>query len=140
MVWTTGRSGFETLQTSLTPSAQICGFRPWRPKWSIAAAVRWPGVPSASTVILARARRARLEVRQRLAVLAAPLSPGADADDAGAIDEELVRRGLGEDRRAGRFSLLGEAAAELGDGDDLVPVVLHRRRRRDAMGGDFVRK
>src|SRR5437660_1446329 len=43
-------SGLATRQTSLTPSAQTCGFSPSRPNRSIAAPVRWPCVPSASTV------------------------------------------------------------------------------------------
>src|SRR5918995_59726 len=50
IVWTMCRRGFGTFQTSLTPSAQICGCPPARPKRSIAAPVRWPCVPSARTV------------------------------------------------------------------------------------------
>jgi len=52
-VWTILWSGRGTFQTSFTPSAQIWGFFPWRPKCSIAAVVRWPAVPSARTVTFA---------------------------------------------------------------------------------------
>ena len=40
IVWMIFRSGLRTRQTSFTPSAQICGFSPWRPNWSMAAPVR----------------------------------------------------------------------------------------------------
>ena len=77
----TRSSGFATFQTSLTPSAQTCGFSPWSPKWSIAAPVRWPCVPSASTVHPARMSDPARSW-QLLAVAAAALVPGADAEDA----------------------------------------------------------
>ena len=76
-----------------------------------------------------------LEVRQRLAVLATALVARAHADDPAVLDEELLARCLGQDRRPARFGLLGEEAAELGHRDDPVPVVHHRRRRRDPQGG-----
>src|SRR5438874_981850 len=50
IVWMTRLSGVATRQTSLTPSAQTCGFSPSRPNCSIAAPVKWPCVPSARTV------------------------------------------------------------------------------------------
>ena len=40
IVWTMCPSGFGTFQTSLTPSAQICGCAPSSPKRAIAAPVR----------------------------------------------------------------------------------------------------
>ena len=74
----------------------------------------------------------RLERRKRLAVASAAAVARAHADDASVLDEELRRRRLREDDHAERLGLLGEEAAELGDGEDQVPVVPHRRRRRDA--------
>ena len=53
IVWTMRPSGVATFQTSFTPSAQICGCSPARPKRSIAAPVRWPCVPSARIVTFA---------------------------------------------------------------------------------------
>ena len=75
---------------------------------------------------------AGLEVRQLLSLAAASLVAGADADDAAVVDEELLRRGLGEDHRPALLRLLREVAAELREGEDPVAVVPHRRRRRDA--------
>ena len=73
-----------------------------------------------------------LEVPQRLAVLAPALVAGAHADHLAVLDDQLGRRGLGEDVGA---ALLGLALLEAGqrrDGDDLVAVVLevgHRGNR-----------
>ena len=75
------------------------GCAPCSPNCSTAAVVRWPAVPSARTVILAVDVDAGLEVAERLALLAAPLVTGAHADDATVVDEELRRRGLGQDHR-----------------------------------------
>ena len=75
---------------------------------------------------------ARLEVRQLLSFAATSLVAGADAGDAAVVDEKLLRRGLGEDHRPAFLRLLREIAAELGEREDPVAVVLHRRRRRDA--------
>ena len=76
--------------------------------------------------------RAGLEVRQLLAVSAPALVASADAADATVVDEQLRRRRLRQDHRAGLFGLLREPAAELGERRDPVAVVLHRRRRGDA--------
>ena len=73
-----------------------------------------------------------LEGRERLALAPAPAIAGADADDAAVLDEQLRRGRLREDGDAERLRLLREEAAELGDRDDDVAVVPHRRRRRDA--------
>ena len=132
IVWIRRSSGLGTRQTSLTPSSQTCGSRPSAsPNSRIAAPVRWPQQPSASTVHLRLHVGARLEVAQRLAVLAAALVARAHADDRAVLDDELRRRGLGEDVGAG---LLGDAllvARHRRHRDDLVAVVLERRRRRD---------
>ena len=77
----------------------------------------------------------RLERRQLLALAAASAIARAHADDASVLDEELRRGRLRKDDRAERLGLLGEEAPELGDGDDEVPVVPHRRRRRDPERG-----
>ena len=77
----------------------------------IAAPVRWPQQPSASTVDLGLDVGAGLEVAQRLAVLAAALVARAHADDRAVLDDQLRRRGLGEDVGAG---LLGLRAAGSG--------------------------
>ena len=79
--------------------------------------------------------RARLEGRQRLTVAAAPLVARARADDAAVLDEELRGRGLRQHGDAERLGLLAEEAAELGRGQDVVPVVPHRRGRRDPVRG-----
>ncbi len=75
---------------------------------------------------------ARLEVAERLAVLAATLVAGAHADHAPVLDDQLRRRGLGEDVGAGLLGLALLKARQRRDRDDLVAVVLERRRRRDA--------
>ena len=124
-----------TFQTSFTPSAQICGFRPSRPKWSMAAPVRWPGVPSARTVIRAVMSAPGSKLPSGSPSLPRPLSPVRTPSDAAVRDEQLLRGGLGQDRRAGRLRLLGEEPAELGDRDDPVAVVHHRRRRRNPERG-----
>ena len=50
-VWITRSSGLGTFHTSFTPSSQTCGSRPSaRSNSWIAAPVRWPQQPSASTV------------------------------------------------------------------------------------------
>ncbi len=83
---------------------------------------------------------AGLEVAERLAVLAAALVAGAHADDAAVLHDQLRRGGLGEDVGAGLLGLALLEARERRDRDDLVAVVLERRRRRDphrifAVGG-----
>ncbi len=78
--------------------------------------------------------RARLVVSERLAVAAEPLVARADAEHAAVGDEQLLRGGLGQDRRPELLRLLGEEAAELRDRDDEVAVVPHRRRGGDPQG------
>ena len=73
----------------------------------------------------------RLEGRKLLPVAATPAVARPHADDAPVLDEELRRRRLREDHRTQRLGLLGEEATELGDGEDEVPVIPHRRRRRN---------
>ena len=75
--------------------------------------------------------RARLEVREPLAEAAASLVAGSHSDDAPVLDEQLLRDGLRKDRRARLLGLLREPAGQLRQRGDVVPVVLHRRRRRD---------
>ena len=75
--------------------------------------------------------RARLVGADRLAVSSESLVARADPVYAPVGDEELLRIGLRQHRRSERLGLLGEEAAELRDGDDVVAVVAHRRRRRD---------
>ncbi len=103
IVWMMWSSGFVTFQISFTPSAQICGFLPWSPKWSIAPSVRWPGGALGEDGDLGGDVGARLEVAERLAFLAASLVAGADADDAAVLDEQPVARRLGQDHRAARL-------------------------------------
>ena len=74
---------------------------------------------------------ARLELRQRLAVLAAAAVARAHTAHAPVGDEQLLARGLGQDRRAAFLRLLRQPAAELRQGGHEVAVVPHRRRRRD---------
>ena len=77
---------------------------------------------------------AGLEVGELLAVAAAPLVPGAHADDAAVRDEQVLGGRLGEDHRAALLGAFGEPAPELRERDDDVAVVAHRRRRRDGQG------
>ena len=122
-----------TFQTSLTPSSQTCGSRSSaRSNSRIAAPVRWPQQPSASTVALGLDVGAGLEVAERLAVLAAALVAGAHAEHAPVLDEQLRGRGLGEDVGAALLGLPLLEARQRRHRDDLVAVVLERRRRRDA--------
>ena len=74
---------------------------------------------------------AGLEVAQLAALAVAPLVAGAHTQHAPVRDEELLGRGLRQDHRAALFRLLGEEAAELGEREDPVAVIPHRRRRRD---------
>src|SRR5947209_5891931 len=108
IVWMIRSSGLGTFQTSLTPSSQTWGSRPSaRPNSLIAAPVRWPQLPSARTVARARAY------------------------DAAILDDQLRSRGLGEDVRPALFGLALLIARQRGHRDDLVTVVLERRRWRD---------
>ena len=75
--------------------------------------------------------RARLVGAERLAVSSEPLVARADPVHPPVGDQQLLRVGLGQHRRSEGLGLLGEEAAELRDGDDVVAVVSHRRRRRD---------
>src|SRR5205823_2093184 len=75
---------------------------------------------------------ARLEIAARLTVSAASLVAGPHTARAAVRDEQLVRRRLRKDHRPARLRLFGEPAAEPRQRCDIVAVVLHRRRRRDA--------
>src|SRR5207302_1099385 len=76
--------------------------------------------------------RPRLEVRQRLAVLAAALVARAHAHHAPVLHYQLRGRGLGEDVRAALLCPALLVARERGYRDDLIAVVLERRRSRNA--------
>ena len=76
--------------------------------------------------------RTGLEVRKRLALLAPALVARPHPHDPAVVEEQLLAGRLGEDHRAPRLGLIGEEPSELGDRDDPVAVVAHRRRRRDA--------
>ena len=106
----TRSSGLATFQTSLTPSAHTCGLSPASPKWSSATPVRCPWVPSASTVTLAVTSAPGSKFGERLAIPAAALVAGADADRPRALDEQFLGRRLRQDHGAARFGLLGEPA------------------------------
>ena len=126
------RSGRGTRQTSFTPSAQICGFAPSSPKCSTAALVSRPCVPSASTVTPAVTSEPGSKVGSCSPLATTAPVAGARADDPPVLDEQLRRGGLRQHGDAERLRLLAEEATELRDGEDHVPVVPHRRRRRDA--------
>jgi hypothetical protein len=72
-----------------------------------------------------------LEGRQRLALAPTPAIAGPDSEDAAVLDEEPGRRRLREDDRPGSLGLLRQEPPQLGDRDDQVAVIPHRRRRRD---------
>src|SRR5205823_424279 len=74
---------------------------------------------------------AGLEVAQLAALPAATLVSGAHAQYAAVGDEQLLRRGLGEDHRSPLLGTFAEETAELREGEDPVAVIPHRRRRRD---------
>ena len=89
-------------------------------------------MPSASTVTRATMSEPGSKFGELLAVAAAALVAGADADARGRPStSSFSADGLGQDRRARLLGLLGEPAAELRERGDVVAVVLHRRRRRD---------
>src|SRR3989440_184025 len=96
-VWMMRRSGLGTRQTSLTPSAQTCGFSPARPNRSSAAPVRWPCVPSARTVTRATTSEPGSKFASSSRCLPRPLSPGKQPRQRGGVDDgarEQVRAGL----------------------------------------------
>ncbi len=72
---------------------------------------------------------ARLVVSEALPLAPAALVAAADADDAAVGHEQLLGRGLRQDHRPSLLRALGEQAAELGEREDPVAVVAHRRRR-----------
>jgi len=67
---------------------------------------------------------------QLFALFAAAAVARADALDDPVLDQQLGRRGLGEDVDAGLFGFLGEKAAELGDRHRVGPLFAEVRRRR----------
>ena len=73
---------------------------------------------------------AGLEVAELLALTAAAAVTGADSLDDLILDQQLVGRGLGQDVGAHLLGLFGEEAGKLGDGSDVVAVVLEVRRHR----------
>ncbi len=74
--------------------------------------------------------RAGLEVPELLAVSPAALVPGAHALDDALLNEELVRRGLGQQVGPRLLGLLAEEPAQLRDRGDVVAVVAEVGRRR----------
>src|SRR6202050_3588295 len=130
-------SGLGTFQTSLTPSSHTWGSR-FAPRSNslIAAPVRWPQQPSASTVTSALMSVPGSKFRSGSPSLPRPLSPeraprarppptttGAAPEDVPPVDDQLRGRGLGEDIRP---ALLGHTllvARQRRHGDDLVAVV-----------------
>src|SRR5207247_8843363 len=76
--------------------------------------------------------RTRLEVPELLAFSAASLVAGPGSSDPPAVDQQLLGGSLGEEHRASFLGLLGEPATEPRKRRDVIAVVLHRRRRRDA--------
>src|SRR3954447_8581494 len=75
---------------------------------------------------------AGLEVAELVAVAAAALVARAHAAHSAVRREQLHRGRLGEDHPAGPLRLSRKPAAELRQRRDVVPLVLHRRRRGDA--------
>src|SRR5829696_3036940 len=125
IVWMMRWSGFGTCQTSLTPRAQTCGFSPARLNRSIATPVRWPCVPSASTVTFAITSDPGSKFESGSPSRPRPLSP--------------LRAPTALPPSTSRFSaaglrLLAQPTREFCQGGDVVPVVAHRRRRRDPKG------
>ena len=76
--------------------------------------------------------RARLEVPELLAAAPPAAIAGAHAHHPATVHEEPVGRCLREDGHAERLGLVAEPAAELGQRSDMVTVIHHRGRRRDA--------
>ena len=131
-VWITRSSGFGTFQTSLTPSSHTCGSRPSaRSNSLIAAPESEPQQPSARTVACALMSVPGSKFAERLAVLAAALVARAHAHHASVLDDQLGRRGLGENVGPAVFGLALLKASERGDRDHLVAVVLEVRHRQD---------
>ena len=116
-MWITRSSGFATRQTSLTPSAQTCGFSPCEPEPLDRRAGQVPLRPLGEHGHAGDEVGARLEVRQLLAVAAAPLVAGADAADAAVVDEQLRRRRLGQDHRARLLGLARRASGRAAESE-----------------------
>ena len=131
-VWMTRSSGRATFQTSLTPSAQTCGFSPARPKWFERDAGQMSLRSLGEHGHASDDVGARLEVAELLAVAAASLVARAHAAHATVRSEQLHGGRLGQDHRAALLRLLREPASEPRQRRDDVALVLHRRRRRDA--------
>ena len=129
IVWITRSSGFSTSQTSFTPSSHCCGSSEPRSKWRMAAPVRWPWVPSASTVALAIRSEPGSKFESSSPSRPRPLSPLRTPTTLAVLHEQLGRGGLAEDVHARVLGLLGEPAAELRDRGHVVAVVAERRRR-----------
>ena len=125
-MWIMRSSGFGTFQTSLTPSSHTCGSRSSpRPNSRIAGARQVAPAALGQHGGLRRDVRARLEVAERLAVLAPALVARADAEHLAVLDDQLRGRGLGEDVGAAVLGLALLVAGQRGDRDHLVAVVVN---------------
>ena len=98
-------------------------------KCRIAAPVRWPWVPSASTVALAIRSEPGSKFESSSPSRPRPLSPLRTPTDLAVVHQQLRGGGLAEDVHARVLGLLGEPAAELRDRGHVVAVVAERRRR-----------
>ena len=130
----TRSSGCATFQTSLTPSAHTCGFSPASPKRSSAAPVRCPCVPSQSTVTRATTSEPGSKFGSSSPSRPRPLSPVRTPRTRPSATSSLSAAVSGRIVAPAVLGLLGEPAAELRERGDVVAVVRHRRRRRDARG------
>ena len=129
IVWITRSSGFWTSQTSLTPSSHCCGSSEPSSKWRIAAPVRWPWVPSQSTVALAIRSEPGSKFDSSWPSRPRPLSPERTPTTRPSSTSSLAAGGLAQDVDARVLRLLGEPAAQLRHRGDVVAVVAERRRR-----------
>ena len=132
IVCTTSRSGFATFQTSLTPSAHTCGLSLRRLEVIERRAGQMPLRALGEDRHAGCDVRAGLEVPELLSAAPAAAVARAHAHDAPAVDEQPGGRRLREDRHAERLGLVAEPAAELRQRRDVVAVIDHRRRRRNA--------
>ncbi len=73
---------------------------------------------------------AGLEVAELFALFATAAVAGTDALDDPVLDQQLGRRGLGEDVDAGLFGFLGEEAAQFGDRERVGALFAEVGRRR----------
>ena len=131
IVCTTRRSGLATFQTSFTPSAQTCGLSPSSPNVSIATPVRCPCVPSQRIVTRATMSEPGSKLGSRSPKRPRPLSPVRTPTTRPSLTSSFSATVSGRIVAPASSACSASHRDQLRKGRDVVPVVLHRGRRRD---------